>query len=140
MKKDFSFAEFTAVNLERAKRWHGEAGVMDPNWSVSDWSNAAAGEVGEAAGAVLELLALINKHSGEVCNKVKKLRRIQTGMQQHGNVPANVEEAIEQVGKEIGDSVIYFNLLAERCGLSLQECIRAAFNGVSVREGFPERL
>jgi NTP pyrophosphatase (non-canonical NTP hydrolase) len=122
MKKDFSFAEFTAVNLERAKRWHGADGVMDPSWSISDWSNAAAGEM------------------GEVCNEVKKLKRIDTGMQQHGNVPASRDAAIERIGKEIGDTAIYLNLLAARVGLTLQECIRAAFNGVSVREGFPERL
>lgn len=95
---------------------------MDPEWSVADWSNAAAGEM------------------GEVCNEVKKLKRIETGMQQHGNVPVSREAAIARVGKEIGDTTIYLNLLAARCGLTLQECIRVAFNGVSEREGFPERL
>jgi len=44
------------INAARAARWH-KGGIE--SWSITDWSNAMAGEMGEA------------------CNAVKKLRRIE---------------------------------------------------------------
>ncbi len=71
-------------------------------WSLSDWSNALAGE------------------TGELCNWVKKVRR--------GD---NVN--MEELGKELADIVIYADLLAEKLGLDLGECVKAKFNEVSER-------
>ena len=59
---------------------------------------------------------------GEACNMIKKLRRGQT-------IP------IEEIGKEIADTVIYIDLLAQRLGLDLGEESRKKFKKVSVREG-----
>jgi hypothetical protein len=53
---DLTFKASREVNSARAARWH-KGGISD--WSITDWSNALAGEVGEA------------------CNAIKKLRRIQ---------------------------------------------------------------
>lgn len=120
--RDLTFKAVTDTNLARCIRWHGPQGVHDESWAIADWSNAMAGE------------------AGEVCNAVKKLKRLTTGMQQHGNVPESIEAAIQHIGKEIGDTFLYLNLLAARLGLRMEDCIREAFNGVSVREGFPERI
>lgn len=110
-------------NLTRVKRWHGPSGVMD--WIEEQWSNAMAGEAGEA------------------CNAAKKLRRLISGMQQHAGdsaVPKTIEEARKKVLKEVGDTVIYGGLLCERVGGTLEQAVRHSFNSVSEREGFPERI
>lgn len=54
-------------------------------------------------------------------------------------VKKSVHELLS-VATEIGDTVVYLDLLAQRLGLSLEKCIRDTFNRVSEREGFPERL
>jgi NTP pyrophosphatase (non-canonical NTP hydrolase) len=115
-------ALYSAVSKTRAMRWH--RGGLD-EWSVTDWSNALAGEV------------------GELCNAIKKYRRIEDRLQQHdGDTPApkSYEDALKQIKKEIGDSYAYLDLLAQRFGLDLWECARDTFNAISEREGFPDRI
>ncbi len=111
-----NIATISKLNAERCKRWHGEE-----DWSVSDWALAAGGE------------------AGEVLNAVKKLRRIETGVKQSTG-PQTREEAIALISKEIGDTYLYFDLLARKLGLKMSDCIADSFNGVSEREGFPERI
>lgn len=112
-----TFDELATVNAARAARWHGEK----EHWNVVDWSNAMAGE------------------AGEVCNAVKKLRRIECGVKQMKG-PQTREEAINAIAMEIGDTLCYLDLLAQHLGLRLEDCIRDTFNRVSVRENLPERL
>lgn len=113
-----TFEKLRTVNHDRALIWHPR-GLED--WSVSDWATAMAGE------------------AGEVCNAVKKLRRIESGtVGAHG--PFTREEAMTEIGKEVGDTVIYLDLLATRLGFSLEDLVRIVFNGVSDREGFAQRL
>lgn len=81
-----------------------ENGLTD--WSPAEWSNAMAGECGEA------------------CNLTKKLLR-------DGPEAINLED----LGDEIADVVIYADLLATRLGLRLEDCIRRKFNKVSQRVG-----
>lgn len=117
-----SFAQLHSINHLRALRWHPR-GLEE--WNLAEWSNAMAGEAGEA------------------CNATKKLRRLECGMQQAaGDTPAprTIAEARERIAKEVGDTVIYADLLARQAGFTLEECVRRAFNQVSEREGFPERL
>jgi NTP pyrophosphatase (non-canonical NTP hydrolase) len=119
---EMTFQHLAAINFARAIRWH-KAGLE--SWSIADWAVAMAGE------------------AGEVCNAVKKLRRIlgQTANISDEDRQLNSEkEAIEKIGNEIADTVIYCDLLAQRCGLSLAEIIRAKFNKTSETYGFPERL
>lgn len=113
-----TFAEVSSVGLDRAMLWH--PGGLD-EWTVSDWACAMAGE------------------AGEVCNAVKKLRRIETGAQQTKG-PRTREEAVAEIAKEIGDTYLYLDLLAQRLGIDIAEAIRSTFNRVSEREGFPQRL
>ena len=58
--------------------------------------------------------------TGELCNWVKKVRR--------GD---NIDMA--ELGKELADIVIYADLLADKLGLDLGECVRSKFNEVSER-------
>lgn len=108
------------LNVQRAARWHGPDSVP---WTGADWSNAMCGE------------------AGEVANAVKKMRRIETGVASRSpNQPADVKAARAMIAKEIGDTVIYLDLLAHHYSIDTYEAVRDAFNGVSEREGFPERL
>lgn len=111
-----SFGELRRANVSRCARWHPE-GLN--SWSLSDWAVAAAGEMGEA------------------CDLIKKLNRVRDGLV--GN-RADEAELRAALGKEIADTVIYLDLLAERAGIDLSAVIRAKFNEVSARNGFPERL
>ena len=113
-----NFREVSFVNKARALEWH-KGGLEE--WSVADWSTAMAGE------------------AGEVCNAVKKLRRIETNTQQ-ANGPRTREEAVTEIAKEIGDTFLYLDLLAQRLGINIEDAIRDTFNRVSEREGFSHRL
>lgn len=106
------------INLVRALIWH--KGGLD-EWSAADWSNAMAGE------------------AGEVCNAVKKLRRLECGIVQ-AKGPATREAAIAEIATEIGDTFLYLDLLAARLGIDFAAAIVDTFNRVSEREGFAQRL
>ncbi len=95
-------------------------------WSVADWSNALAGEV------------------GEICNAVKKLRRVEDGIAnlnvESGRQLDTREAAVAKVAEELADTFIYLDLLAQHLGIDLPDAIVQKFNIVSERYGFPERL
>jgi NTP pyrophosphatase (non-canonical NTP hydrolase) len=117
-RKGLAFGWFSLTNMKRCRRWH--PGFPKDSWTGADWSNAMAGEAGEAA------------------NVVKKLRRIELGtVQAAGDTRADL---IAKLADEVGDVVTYADLLATFYGLDLGECVRAKFNKVSEREGFPERI
>lgn len=113
-----TFAELRDVNESRCARWHW--GYPD-DWSLSDWAVALAGEV------------------GEVCNVIKKLKRIQDGLS--GNKPGETEETLTaSLADELADVQCYLDLVAARARINLAAATRSKFNAVSVRNGFPERL
>ncbi len=115
-----TFEAVSQVNLERAREWH-KGGLEE--WSVSDWGVAMAGE------------------AGEVCDAIKKLRRIECALES-GNAkqPKTREQAVAAIAQEIGDTFIYLDLLAQRLGLNIEDCISDTFNRISEREGFSYRL
>lgn len=117
--KDLQLSVLRETNLIRANRWH-KGGLAE--WSVNDWLAAFGGEAGEAL------------------NAGKKHRRILSGLQQHGDVPEDLEVAEQKIMEELADAVIYADLVASRLGRSLAAAIIDKFNAISVREGFPERL
>lgn len=104
-----------AINADRAVQWHQE---QDAPWSLGDWGNAMAGECGEA------------------CNVIKKIRRIECGLKP----PDNLEALREHLGEELADTMLYLLLVAENAGINMEEALRAKFNKVSEREGFPQRV
>lgn len=134
-----TFADLLKANLDRAAHWHKPGSAP---WTIADWSNATAGEGGEAMEAVLDLLALVcgtNSKLGAVANAIKKARRHETGVSQASG-PQTMVAAIDAVKNEIGDVACYLDLLANACGLRLEDCIRDTFNRVSDRENLPVRL
>lgn len=134
-----NFRDFAAVNLQRCKRWHPN-GIK--SWSVSLWALAAAGEAGELSIAMVDAMcvamAAVGKAAG-VGNAVKKLNRVEDNMQQKAG-PQTLEDAQRAVATEIGDTVCYLDLLAQRMGTTLEDCVVQTFNRISDREGFPEKL
>lgn len=114
------FHQLRAANLSRVQRWHPGFGFLEGSWSGGDWGNAMAGEAGEA------------------CNVVKKLRRAEEGLK--GALDGATDELLAELAKELADMVTYGDLLAAYYGIDLGEAVRAKFNEISERQGFPERL
>jgi NTP pyrophosphatase (non-canonical NTP hydrolase) len=119
-----TFAELSAVNLQRVQRWHPEKGIAD--WSPLEWAGAMAGEAGEA------------------CNAAKKLKRIDIGTKninlEPGRSLTDRQLACKQVAKEVADTVIYGSLLVAAVGEDFGATIVEVFNQKSEEYGFPERL
>lgn len=111
------FQELRKANVSRKNRWHGTADT----WTGADWSNAMAGETGEA------------------CNIVKKLRRHETGTGTMYNTP-DQDILLKQLAEELADVVTYCDLLAHFYGIDLGDAIIAKFNKVSAAQDFPEHL
>lgn len=83
------------------------------DWSLPDWATALAGEV------------------GEVCNIVKKLRRVGEAERVGGGTTPIREELMAKLADELADVVIYADLLAARAGIDLGVAVREKFNLVS---------
>jgi NTP pyrophosphatase (non-canonical NTP hydrolase) len=119
---DLSFDQLRAANVERCETAFHSVDAWEP-WS---WSNAMAGECGEA------------------CNLTKKMQRIWPANQYILNwnktEDQRLEELAERLAGEIADVVIYADLLAARIGKSLGECVRQKFNEKSEEIGSPIRL
>ena len=111
-----TFSTLAAANIFRCRRWHDPEG-----WSPQMWGLAMCGE------------------AGEVANALKKLHRHDEGIQQAVDSKDRAV-LVQNVATEIGDTVVYLDLLAQRLGLRLEDCVRDTFNRISVREGFPDRL
>jgi len=92
------------------------------DWSLSQWSNAVAGE------------------TGELCNIVKKVERgdfhkrpENTSDNPEYNNDYAAAQYREEIGKEAADIVIYLDLLCTREGIDLGAEIVKKFNEVSDR-------
>lgn len=113
----FSLELLRIQNVRRLARWHSDS----DSWTGADWSNAMAGEAGEA------------------CNVVKKIRRHETNLGTSYNTPP-LDVLMSKLAAELADTVIYADLLAHYYGIELGDAIRQKFNLVSEAQGFPERL
>ena len=91
-----TFARLREVNVERCSTWH-KGFPNDGKWLGVDWSNAAFGEMGEAA------------------NEVKKLRRWDTDTV--GALDPSREVILVKLGHEIADTLIYLDLLEAFYGI-----------------------
>lgn len=109
--KELSFAELREANIERCET--GFKHKLD-SWSVAEWGNATAGECGEA------------------CNVAKKILRFRDGVA--GNKKSK-EDYIKDLASEIAGTVIYCDLWAASCGISLEEAIKEEFNKKSAEIG-----
>ena len=107
-----TFIKLKKINRERCEEY------LHPlnSWLPSQWSNAIAGEV------------------GETCNLTKKLDRLlDPSMKINMNKPQDLNKSnlIERIKQELGDVVIYADLLATRLGLDLGDCVKESFNNKS---------
>lgn len=99
-----------AANVKRCEK------VFRPlhSWTPAEWACAMVGE------------------AGEVCDAIKKLRRLDD-YTNTAKDPQTRKEAVEAVAKELADTVTYCDLLAARLDIDLSEAIRLKFNEVSDR-------
>jgi NTP pyrophosphatase (non-canonical NTP hydrolase) len=91
------------------------------DWSPTDWACALAGE------------------SGEACDAVKKLRRLDDG-KNTAKDPQTHAHAINNIASELADTVIYADLLAARLGIDLGQAVIDKFNAVSDLRGSSIKL
>ena len=116
--KDLSLAQLRAVGVARSTEWHKD-GLTE--WSALEWAGAMAGEAGEA------------------CNVAKKIRRLELGAAARGS-ETDMEALKLQLGDELADTLIYLDLLAARCAISLAEAVVRKFNRTSEEFHFSQRL
>lgn len=114
------FSDLEAANrlrLPQFKNRKGEKAHSDPrghDWSIAEWTNAMAGEAGEA------------------CNIAKKLIR--------GDYDGDTELGIGELLDEIADVVIYADLVCQRVGRHMEIAVQNKFNEVSERIGVDVKL
>lgn len=105
-----------AVNVERCERPDGFNHPLG-SWSFLEWAGAMCGEAGEAS------------------NVAKKLIRIRDGIR--GNPAGTTDPGLRaKLAKELGDTIIYADLLAAAAGIDLSEAVRTAFNDKSDEIGY----
>lgn len=115
---DLTFKELREANMRRLPTFKNAKGELShtnsdgSDWSLSDWSNATLGELGEAA------------------NIIKKVRR--------GDL--TLDEARPALAKEFADVVTYLDILAYQARIDLGVATVEKFNEISRRVGSPVRL
>lgn len=112
-----AFDDLSAANLARVSEWHPD-GLH--GWSPSDWAVAATGEL------------------GELCSAIRRMNDRRDGVP--GSRELNPDYVLMNAAEELGDTVVFLDLLAQRLGLNLGDCVTNTFNRVSAREGFRYRL
>lgn len=110
IKTNLTFEMLKVANLKRST----EKVFPSHDWSLAQWACAMAGEAGEA------------------CNVVKKMFR--------GDFDMREKEAKEALAKELADTVIYVDLLAQKAGINLGTAIIDKFNEVSNKKGAATKL
>ena len=118
MTNGLSFNTLREANKARLPTFKNAQGELahseqdGSDWSLSQWSNAVLGELGEAA------------------NLIKKIER--------GDF--TLDETREELAKEFADVMTYLDLLAMRAGVDLGRATIDKFNEVSDRVGSPVKL
>lgn len=111
MNTTMTFAVLREANLARLPRFKNKKGeIAHPmpdgsDWSLADWIVAVTGELGELA------------------NLQKKVRR--------GDL--TLDQARDELGKELADVATYLDILAMRYGVDLGQAVMDKFNEVSRR-------
>jgi NTP pyrophosphatase (non-canonical NTP hydrolase) len=128
--RDANLARLPLFNNAKGEQAHSEKDGSD--WLLSAWSNAAVGELGEMADALLDVLLITKLTSlfGGAANLIKKVER--------GD--KLLEEARSHLADEFADVQTYLDILAFRSGVDLGEATRRKWNAVSARVNVPLRL
>lgn len=104
--------DFTTLRTANVLRCEHGWGHRLKGWSVAEWGNAAAGELGEA------------------CNVAKKMLRWDHDIRTE--LAAKSRDGYkEDLRQEIADTLIYLDLWAASEGIDLGEAVRLAFNNKS---------
>lgn len=115
----FTLQEFSEINLKRCTSLKGFNHTLD-SWKPSEWTNAMAGECGEA------------------CNITKKISRHEQGI--NGNVKPedqNVDALRARAIREIADVIVYADLAIQALGGNTSNALRDVFNDKSTQIGAP---
>lgn len=129
MAAEMTFNRLREANLARVSSF-GHGGIQG-GWTETQWSNALNGEAGELAEAVLALA--VSKATGVLANTIKKYDR-------QAFSDATPDELVVQIAEELGDVVIYCDLLAAKLDLDLGHVARLKFNATSDKHGLPHRI
>lgn len=119
-----TFESLTNANLQRLPVFRNRLGQIahkqpdGSDWSLAEWTNAVAGEAGEA------------------CNMAKKIIRGDFGTPE----TESYKQACLDLAKEFADVVIYADIGCMRAGWSLGAIVRDKFNEVSDRVGCTVKL
>ena len=107
--------EANLARLPQFKNAKGEPAHSEPDgsdWCLAQWANAVTGELGEAA------------------NLIKKIER--------GDM--TLDEARENLGRELADIQTYLDILAYQAGVDLGDATVSKWNEISERVGSTIRL
>lgn len=110
--------EFSRVNRARCESRAGFNHALH-SWSLSDWFTATVGELGEAA------------------NIAKKLNRVRDGIRGNTETP---DQLRDKLARELADTFIYLDLLAQSAGVDLPAAIVQVFNAKSDQLGCSIRI
>jgi len=113
MTNPLTFETFSRINRERCREWMGESDTLHHH---------ALGLAGE---------------TGELCNVIKKLDRLEHGKVGGGKGPFALRE---QAKEEIADVLIYLDLVAMHFGVTLDDVVIKKFNATSKKYGFKQHL
>lgn len=111
---NLTFEKFRKLNRKRSEATNGFNHKLE-SWSLSDWFLATMGELGEAA------------------NVGKKLNRYRDNVKGNKETQAFIKKRLKL---EIGDTAIYLDLLCQREGFKLEDCITESFNNKSKEIGY----
>jgi NTP pyrophosphatase (non-canonical NTP hydrolase) len=112
------FQDFSVFNRRRCEAVNGFNHKLE-SWSLSDWFTATLGELGEAA------------------NIAKKLNRVRDGIPGNKETPEELQTALR---REVADTFVYLDLLAQRAGFSLEDAVIEKFNITSAKIGYENVL
>jgi NTP pyrophosphatase (non-canonical NTP hydrolase) len=111
-----SRGEFSGKNRTRSESPSGFNHSLN-SWSLSDWMTATLGELGEAA------------------NIAKKLNRIRDSVRGNTETEKQLRESLR---REIGDTGVYLDLLAQSEGFLLHDAMEEVFESKSKQIGYTE--
>lgn len=114
--------DFYILRVKNQRRCIEGFGHKLESWSCAEWTNAMAGEAGEA------------------CNITKKMLRHRDSVAGNKGDDLDLQKLREKLAHEIADVIIYADLVCASQGIDLGEAVRETFNAKSEEIGSPERL
>jgi len=118
--KELTFERLARINSIRCEMHYHRINA----WTPTDWACALAGETGEACNFIKKLRLLDDYPENEPLTAVAKKA-----------IELTRKEIINNIGKELADTVIYADLLAQRLNINLGQAVTDKFNEKSKQIG-----